>query len=93
MEVIMFLVQWIKKVLIRGLLWASNRKLIKNTHYFTGTLISYSLWQVIGIKDCLLTQPGNPQISVMIPRGCTPSIVLQHPHGRAINPNYGTFQR
>ena len=91
MEVIMFLAQWIKKVIMGGFLWACNRKLIKNAHFFSVTLISYSLWQVIGIKDCLLTQPGNPQISVTIPRGCTPSVVLQHPHGGAINPNYGTF--
>ena len=76
-----------------GLLWACNRKLIKNTRFFAGTIISYSLWQVIGIKDCLLTQPGNPQISVTIPRDCTPSVSLQRPHSRAINPNYGTFQR
>ena len=84
----MILVQWIEKVVMGGLLWACNGKLIKNTHFFAGTFISYSLWQVIRIKDCLLTQLG-----VTIPRGCTPSIALQRQHGEAISPNYGTFQR
>ena len=37
------LVRWIEKVIMGGLLWACNRKLIKNAHFFARTHILLSL--------------------------------------------------
>ena len=36
-------VQWIEEMIIRGLLWACNRKVLKNTHLFTRTRFLLSL--------------------------------------------------
>ena len=43
MEVIMLWIKWNEEAIKRGLLWVCNWKMVRSTHFFAGTYISYSL--------------------------------------------------